>query len=706
MIKTHDFQDLMGVSIETEDKWLNKKLNSHICYGKGGGSSNQQQDVPPTLQPYITEILDRASDLYAPDKQYIPYEGERIVGFSPEELAAQEAVKGQVGQGILGDETLGAASTYYDPALGLLGTAGQLGQQAVSEITADEITGRMSPYQQAVTDIAKREAAREADIYDQRLKAQAAGTGGFGGSRQAILEAQAAADLGSRLSDIQTRGSQAAYQDAVRAAEAQRARQAAGAQAAGGLSQLYGGLGQQALGQAYREAGYLSGVGETQRGMQQQRADLAYQEFMRQQQYPTQQLQQFSSLVQGFPFSFGNYGQQVPSPFQQTVGTGLAAYGLGRNLGFFNQGGGISSVVNRQPGGSITPKQLQDRANQLGISVEELEKLLKETREDVVQKRPAQDFKETLLPYSKDDTPLSRAAKGAGRGTIELLGLPSSLIEMARSAGRATGEYLTTPYSQRKAPPISTTDFNVAEILEGKTQEGSIDLGTAQRAFKSLTPEEKEELLSTTSKDKADKSDKGAAKAETPSYLSAYNDSIKLLQERQKDIAGRREEGKAAIDEAFNLQLVSLGTLIATTPKDKLYEKLPKEITKFTKKKDLVELQDKYDKQELTNLLAQASIGESLAKIISEVGGSKLPTNISTEIIRQMNAFLPPGYQNTADGIQLYNKSLEALDKLSTREQQDSSIVARTISNVIAQGQKNIGRPKFDELEQARAMKQ
>jgi hypothetical protein len=71
-----------------------------------------------------------------------------------------------------------------------------------------------------------------------------------------------------------------------------------------------------------------------------------------------------------------------------------------------------------------------------------------------------------------------------------------------------------------------------------------------------------------------------------------------------------------------------------------------------------------------------------------------------------MNAFLPPGYQNTADGIQLYNKSLEALDKLSTREQQDSSIVARTISNVIAQGQKNIGRPKFDELEQARAMKQ
>ena len=233
----HNFEDLMGCCIETENEWLNKKRNGHICYGKGGGGS-QQQDVPKTLQPYVTEVLDRASDLYGVGKQYVPYEGERIVGFTADERAAQDAIRGQVGRGILGDETLGAASTYYNPALGLLGQAGDLSKQAVSEITADEITGRMSPYQQAVTDLAKRDAVKEADIYSQKLQAQAAGTGGFGGSRQAILEAQAASDLGGRLSDIQVRGSQAAYQDAIRAAEAQRARQAAGAQAAGGLSQL------------------------------------------------------------------------------------------------------------------------------------------------------------------------------------------------------------------------------------------------------------------------------------------------------------------------------------------------------------------------------------------------------------------------------------------------------------------------------------
>jgi hypothetical protein len=395
--------------------------------------------------------------------------------------------------------------------------------------------------------------------------------------------------------------------------------------------------------------------------MQQQRADLAYQEFMRQQQYPTQQLQQFSSLVQGFPFSFGNYGQQVPSPFQQTVGTGLAAYGLGRNLGFFNQGGGISSVVNRQPGGSITPKQLQDRANQLGISVEELEKLLKETREKS-ERRPgifgslpgrivsdpigvAKDYAQSFR-----DNPVSTA--GMTALTLSSLNPVGGFIRGASSLGLKGASRLGT---------------------SGKLGVGGAGLLGADFVadmFSSAEKKEKEDAESKETKKTA--SDKGAAKAEIPSYLSAYNDSIKLLQERQKDIAGRREEGKAAIDEAFNLQLVSLGTLIATTPKDKLYEKLPKEITKFTKKKDLVELQDKYDKQELTNLLAQASIGESLSKIISEVGGSKLPQTATTEAIRLVEAKLGAGTSSTPQGQQALTAVMTAFSQLPTQLQNNS----------------------------------
>ena len=46
-----------------------------------------------------------------------------------------------------------------------------------------------------VTDIAKRKAAQEGQMYMTELGGQAARTGGFGGSRQAILEGQAAGDV-------------------------------------------------------------------------------------------------------------------------------------------------------------------------------------------------------------------------------------------------------------------------------------------------------------------------------------------------------------------------------------------------------------------------------------------------------------------------------------------------------------------------------
>jgi len=358
--KYGSFNDLMDVSIETGDKWLDKKLNTNICYGKGGGGS-APQDVPKTLRPYVKQVLDRAKGLYGSYTPQELYQGERIVGFTPQEQAAQEGVASLVERGISADRALTSGSTYYQPALDLLGESGDLGRRAVQDITAEEIMGRMSPYQQAVTDIAKRKAAQEGQMYMTELGGQAARTGGFGGSRQAILEGQAMGDLGQRLTDIQTTGSQAAYQDAVRAAEAQRARLSGGAQQAGALSQAFGALGQQALGQGYREQGYLAGLGEQERGLQQQRADLAYQQFVEQRDYPDVQLQKFSSLIQGFPFNFQQTPQQ-PSAFQQAVGGVATIGGLGRGLDFFNKGGkidgnregGLSNVVYRQEGGQPT----------------------------------------------------------------------------------------------------------------------------------------------------------------------------------------------------------------------------------------------------------------------------------------------------------------------------------------------------------------
>ena len=651
----HNFEDLMGSAIEVEDKWLEKKLNSHIAYGLGGGGGGSQQDVPPTLQPYVRNILNRAEGLYGTQQQYVPYMGERLVGFSPMEQLARQGIVSQATQGGLAaaDPRLSQAGSYYAPALGSLeqglatqqvggqllkgvapslgmaevayGQAGELYGQSPAQLaeanralmnyeqslrgqapylglagqayatqaealgrqqpTLDEAARRyqqqqqrigtqeallrsslapvadiqsqlglaglglaeerglareaadvqrgaargvdigdlqigryMDPFQQQVTDIAKREAVKEAQLYDQQLSAQAAATGGFGGSRQALLEGQAASDLGGRLADIQSRGSQAAYQQALQTAAQQQqlgygedvarlqretglaqalaglgsqaqssalARQqlglggygglaeqlraaatgfggtagqlgqigqqyaglagqqgalggtygqlatglqglggAFGQQAqgfgdlatqrgqlagqfgqAGGLYQGLGGaygqqaglygqgagafgqqaaglagfapafanLGQGALGQKYRELGYLSGVGEAGRGMEQGRADLAYQQFQEQRDFPAQQLQQLSSLIQGFPFQITQPPAQ-PSPFQQAAGAGLSLYGLS---GMFRKEGGSMKPTNedrvayRQAGGLAGIS-----LDSLGITAEELQAAL------------------------------------------------------------------------------------------------------------------------------------------------------------------------------------------------------------------------------------------------------------------------------------------------------------------------------------------
>ncbi len=400
------FEDLLGLEIETEDKFLNKKLNSHVCYSGGGGGGQKQQDIAPTLRPYVTDVLSRAKGQV--DTPYQAYPGERVVGFTPQELAAQGGIQQMAGQYGLASMAPGLTSSasYYQPAYGYLGQTGEalgVGAGALAEsgdiqrgaarqigldevgkfaLTGEDIQRYMDPYQQAVTDIEKRQARQDAIQTAQAIGAKSAGAGAFGGSRQAILEAQAASDLGTRLSDIQTRGSQAAYQQALQTAAQQqqvglgqaaqqRAREQqlgsgiaglAGqyGQLAGGLGALsgqYGSLGQQALGQGYRELGYLSGVGEAQRGMGQQRADVSYGEFQQQRDYPMQQLERYAGMAFGVPSGYLQQQQAMPSGFQQAVGGITAAAGLGRGLGFFKKGGDIGkgglSTVYRKAGSSI-----------------------------------------------------------------------------------------------------------------------------------------------------------------------------------------------------------------------------------------------------------------------------------------------------------------------------------------------------------------
>jgi hypothetical protein len=230
----------------------------------------------------------------------------------------------------------------------------------------------MSPYQQGVIDVQKQKALRDADIMRSNIGLQAAGLGSLGGYREGIVESNLNRDLMQQLGDIQQTGQQAGYQNAQRMFEADRAarlaqqqQQLGGAQQLGGLNlnllqqqlgaaQQLGGLDlnamQQQLGAAQQlgafaptaqkmaleRIGALGGVGGQERGFQQAGMDIGYEDFLKQEGYPRQQLGFQSNLIRGLQLpasqTVSQYAQR-PGLFQQTLGAGLGALGLYGGMG-------------------------------------------------------------------------------------------------------------------------------------------------------------------------------------------------------------------------------------------------------------------------------------------------------------------------------------------------------------------------------------
>jgi hypothetical protein len=172
--------------------------------------------------------------------------------------------------------TGGASASVMPPPGGQFpAQQGQFGPGFTPGTVADPetIERYMSPYQQMVTDVEKREARRQSDIAGSQIGQQAAQTGGMGGYREAIMQAERERNLGQQLGDIQTRGSQAGFQQAQQAFEADRAARLQ----AGQLGLQVGGARESAL-QAGERFGQQQFMTNEQLRQQQQQAELgAYQ---------------------------------------------------------------------------------------------------------------------------------------------------------------------------------------------------------------------------------------------------------------------------------------------------------------------------------------------------------------------------------------------------------------------------------------------
>jgi hypothetical protein len=338
------------------------KLGGRI-YGDGGGGgggtpsqTTQTTDLPDWAKGYAKDALAKGQALTDTSQNpYQTYGGERIAGFSDLQKQAQQGATnmqtaGQVG---LGSGLAGAAG------LGALGTNYQGGNFYGGQFNSDAAKQYMNPYMQNVVDVQQREAQRQADIAGTQRNAQAVGAGAFGGSRQAITDAEAARNLALQKGDIQAQGLNQAYGQAANQFNQDYSRNLQ-AQQLGEQSRQYGaGLGMQGLQTGLQAAGQLGQLGQTQYGQemginqlqnqygaqqqqQQQRGlDTAYQDFLNQQNYPYKQLGFMSDLIRGLPL-----GQKSTSTLYegsgnlmgQLGGLGMGAYGLSK-MGLFAEGG-------------------------------------------------------------------------------------------------------------------------------------------------------------------------------------------------------------------------------------------------------------------------------------------------------------------------------------------------------------------------------
>ena len=321
---------------------------------------------PAELAPYYKDILSKAQALYEDRtaEGYQPYQGPTIAEFTPEQQQAFAGIAGLAGQ---------QAPKFAE--------AEQLTRQAAAPIETADIEQFMNPYQQAVVDIEKREAQKQ---FEQKtlpsIRAAQVAQGAFGGTRGTLLEAQTLAEQDRLLADIQARGSQQAFTQALQQAEAQRVREG---QAAAQLATMA----PQAFKAQLGELGAVQTVGEEKQRQAQTALNEAYKQFVEERQFPQQSLGQYQAVVQAQPASqmleTVQYAPPPPPLGQQLLG------GLGTLVGTYGAFGGFS------PGG------LFGRSAKTGGGIEDLPVVEKQFGGGFFSYFQPDEFN-TLSPFRKD----------------------------------------------------------------------------------------------------------------------------------------------------------------------------------------------------------------------------------------------------------------------------------------------------------------
>jgi len=331
-----------------------------------------QYGFAPDLEEYSLQMLDDAAGLTDLQRNpFMVYTGDRVAQFSPLQQMSYDNAALMQGSGQLKDATATAGLA----SLGALNTGYTYNPYASKSFQDPAVAvNAMNPYMQNVVEIQQREAQRQADIASTGRQADQVSKGAFGGSRSAIMDAEAARNLALQKGDIQAQGLNTAYGQAQQQFNAeQQARQNA-AQLNAQQGQFGAGLGLQGMQTALTGASTLGTLGNTQYnqnmginqmqnqlGAQQQQQvqsglNADYQDFQNSQNYPYKQIGFMSDILRGAPTTNAGstmYNYQAPPSLMSQIG-GLGATALGA-FGSFNKANG-GMVGGYAKGGLIKSK--------------------------------------------------------------------------------------------------------------------------------------------------------------------------------------------------------------------------------------------------------------------------------------------------------------------------------------------------------------
>ena len=166
-------------------------------------TEQQAVDIPQYAQPYVNDMMGKFWQ--AADEPYQAYTGQRVAEMNPTQMGVLNQMQGVAGQPLSEQQQQGA-NVVHSASNQLLNPTATFDQAAAQQY--------MNPYMQSVLDMNKRIMGEDYAKQLPVMAAQAQARGAFGGSRDAILGAEAQKNYNQRLMDMQTQGMNTAFQQA------------------------------------------------------------------------------------------------------------------------------------------------------------------------------------------------------------------------------------------------------------------------------------------------------------------------------------------------------------------------------------------------------------------------------------------------------------------------------------------------------------